>query len=102
MANRKGKLFVVKIIGFHALNPLSQYNHEIEKAGGILVEVTSIERMHSSKNTIRETYIVEGYVSKNYPKIPNVSRGIKQLDAGDYLDVKNAFIDNPRRKRRKK
>lgn len=99
MVKPKGKAFVVKIIGFHTLNPLSKYNHEIEKAGGILVEVTSLERMHRSKNLTEETYIIEGYVSENYPKIPNGPRGIKQLDEGDYLDVKHAFIDNPRRKK---
>ena len=99
MTNRKVKPFVVRIIGFHTLNPLSKYNYEIEKAGGILVEVTSLERMHRSKTLERETYIVEGHVSKNYPKIPNGPRGIKQLDKGDYLDVKHAFIDNPKRKR---
>ena len=101
MTNRKGKLFVVKITGFHSLSLLSKYNYEIEKAGGILVEVTSLERMHKSKNA-KETYIVEGYVSKSYPKIPNGSRGINQLDEGDYIDVKHAFVDNPRRKKGKK
>ncbi len=99
MTNRKVKPFVVKIIGFHTLNPLSKYNKEIEDAGGILVEVVSLERMHGGKNTPRETWIIEGYVSKNYPKIPNGPRGIKQMDAGDYIDVKHAFIENPRRKR---
>jgi len=99
MANRKRKPFIVKIIGFHALNPLSKYNDEILAAGGILVEITSLERMHRGKTPARETYIVEGYVSKNYPNIPNGARGLKQLDAGDYIDVKNAFIENPKRKR---
>ncbi len=99
MANRKRKLFTVKIIGFHTLNPLSKYNFEIEKAGGILIEVVSLERMHIGKNTTRETWIIEGYVAKNYPQIPNGSRGIKQLDKGDYLDEKHAFIDNPKHKR---
>lgn len=99
MPKRKGEPFIIKITGFHTLNPLSKYNYEIEKAGGILVEVISLERMHRSKNPAREIYIVEGYISQNYPKIPNISRGTTQLDAGDYLHVKNAFIDNPKRKR---
>lgn len=99
MTKRKGKPFVVKITGFHPLNPLSKYNDEILEAGGILVEIASLERMHRGKTPVRETYIVEGYVSKNYPNIPNGARGLKQLDAGDYIDVKNAFIENPRRKR---
>ena len=93
MGKQKRKPFIVRIVAFGHLNPLSKFNEEIRKAGGILVEVSSLEKMYRGQNTRGDFYRVRGNLTENYPKIPNSSRGIEQLRTGDLIYEKYAYID---------
>lgn len=92
MGKRKRNSLVVRIVAFGPLNPLSKFNDAIEEVGGILVEISSLDKMYQGRNTHQVFYRIKGTLIENYPKIPNGSRGIKQLKAGDPIDEKYADI----------
>lgn len=97
MTKRKGKFFVIRIIAFGNLNPLSRFNEEIAEAGGILVEVSVLEKMYPGK----ELYRVKGNLLKDYPRVPHSSRGFKHLEADNLIDEKHAYIDGKKKRRKK-
>jgi hypothetical protein len=98
MAKRKGRSLVIRIIAFGNLNPLSKFNQEIAEAGGILVEVSVLEKMYPGK----ELYRIKGNLLKDYPQVPHSSRGFKYLQADNLIDEKHAYIDGRKKQPKKK